>query len=235
MPVRFVLLRPQNPENIGAIARALKNFGFSDWVIVDPGTADWDSARRLAVQSHDVLDMARREDTLEAAIADCTWVVGTTSRQRRQRRRLSARELGTTAAERAPEGTIAIVFGNESSGLTNEELDRCHDTATVLTSPEQPSINLAQAALLFAYELRVALDAGERRAATLPAVATDAAVREVEASLASTLSAAGFLRDERQDAEHDLAAVLRRARLTKREAALWNTALRAIGRRLNRD
>ena len=103
-----------------------------------------------------MLEGVRVVDTLEEAVADCVWVVGTSSRRVEGKRRLSPRQVAPEAVERAAGGPVAIVFGDERSGMTNEEVWRCHDLSSVPTAPEQPSINLAQAVLLYAYELRVA-------------------------------------------------------------------------------
>jgi TrmH family RNA methyltransferase len=231
--LRFVLLRPQISENLGSVARALKNFGFDDWVVVTPEARDLTAARRLAVQSQDVLDRMREAPSLDAAIADCVWVVGTTSRQRRGRTRLPVRNAARSALERSKDGTVAIVFGDERSGLTNEELDRCHATSTAPSSAAQPSLNLAQAVLLYAYELRMA--ALEQLKAPAPARqrrASDGDVRVVEDALQLALSRGGFLHGQRPAALRDLTSVLQRAVLTEKEAKLWTAALRSLAKRL---
>lgn len=234
-PVRFVLMRPRNAENLGAAARALKNCGLSDWVWVTPEVEDLGPARRLAVHAEDVLDAARRADTLEEAVADCVWVVGTSSRKVEGKRRLAPRPVGEELVSRAAQGTVAVVFGDERSGLTNAEVERCHDLSAVPTAPEQPSINLAQAVLLYAYEVRVAtLAASAPPPAPLPASATDAELAQVESALDTALGAGGFLVDEvpGRTALRDLFAPLRRSRLTRKEARLWLAALHTLRKKL---
>ncbi len=229
--VRFVLLRPRNPENLGAVARAMKNFAVPDWALVDPRTHDFATARRVAVHAEDVLDRPRVETSLEAAVADCVWVVGTSSRHVRGKRRLAPREVAREAAERLAGGNVAIVFGDERSGMTNEEIDRCHDLSAAPTHPEQPSINLAQAALLYAYELRIAsLEAAPPPPAVLPQAATDAQLSLLEETLRETLRARGFLRGPERHAIRDLLAPLRRGKPTKKEVELWMAALKGVGR-----
>lgn len=231
-PIRFVLLRPRNAENLGAAARALKNCGFSDWVWVRPEVEDLRPAYRLAVHAEDVLEGARRADTLEEAVADCVWVVGTSSRTLEGKRRLAPRVLAPEAVARAAGGPVAIVFGDERSGMTNEELHRCHDLSSVPTDPAQPSINLAQSVLLYAYELRVAaLQAPERPSAEKVA-ATDAALAHLEGTLGEVLRTAGFLVQEGRHGLRDLMAPLRRSRLGRDEARLWTAALHSVTRRL---
>ncbi|QQR46707.1 rRNA methyltransferase [Myxococcus xanthus] len=234
LPVRFVLMRPRNAENLGAAARALKNCGLSDWVWVRPEVEDLEPARRLAVHAGDVLDAARRADTLEEAVADCVWVVGTSSRKVDGKRRLPPRAVGEELVARAPQGPVALVFGDERSGLTNAEVERVHDLSAVPTAPEQPSINLAQAVLLYAYEVRVAmLEAAATPPGPLPAAATDAELAQVESTLESVLTTGGFLVDAQpgRTAVRDLFAPLRRSRLTRKEARLWLAALHSLRKR----
>ncbi len=151
MPTRLVLLRPRNADNLGAIARAMKNFGLTDWVVVSPNPKllEVPGMNRLAVKAGDLLESVRRVDTLEEAVKDCTWVVGTTMRRIDGRRRLSPNDV----AKRAPDETLALVFGDERSGLTNEDVAQCHDVSVIPAHEEQPSLNLAQAVLVYAYEL----------------------------------------------------------------------------------
>ncbi|HEY6004500.1 MAG TPA: TrmH family RNA methyltransferase [Anaeromyxobacter sp.] len=228
--VRLVLLRPHNPENLGAVARVMKNFGLDDWAVAAPGTDDLAAARRLAVHAEDVLDRRRVVATLDEAVGDCAWVVGTSSRAVRGKRRLSPAQVAREALERAPEGT-ALVFGDERGGLTNAELDRCHDLSAIPAVDAQPSLNLAQAVAVYAWELREAELAAGPRAAKRPAPgATDEELSRVEEALRAALRGARFLAGPERHAVRDLHATLRRARLSQREARLWLAALRTLGR-----
>jgi tRNA/rRNA methyltransferase len=231
--VRIVLLRPRNPENLGAIARAMKNFGLEDWAVAALGTHDFATARRVAVHAEELLDRPRVVETLDEAVADCAWVVGTSSRRVRGKRRLAPDEVAREALARAGEGRTAVVFGDERSGLTNAEVDRCHDLSVIPTAEGQPSMNLAQAVVIYAWELRqaaLAAAAAARTAATPPAGATDAELARVEEALRQALRGAGFLTGPERHAVRDLAAALRRARLSRREARLWLAALKTLGR-----
>jgi tRNA/rRNA methyltransferase len=230
--VRLVLLRPRNPENLGAVARVMKNFGLDDWAIAELGTHDFEVARRVAVHAEDLLDRPRVVRTLDDAVADCAWVVGTSSRRVRGKRLMPPQEVAREALARAAEGRTAIVFGDERSGLTNAEVDRCHDLSVIPTADAQPSMNLAQAVAVYAWEVRrAALDqAGAARPAAVRG-ATDAELSAVEDALRSALRGAGFLAGPERRAVRDLVATLRRARLGKREARLWIAALRTLGRR----
>jgi tRNA/rRNA methyltransferase len=233
--VRVVLLRPRSPENLGAIARAMKNLGLDDWAIAALGTHDFALARRVAVHAEEVLDRPRVVRTLDDAVSDCAWVVGTSSRRVRGKRSLSPQEVAREALARAGEGRTAIVFGDEQSGLGNAELARCHDLSAIPTAPAQPSMNLAQAVVVYAWELRrAALEAEAGGAARPPRArqgATEAELAGVEEALRAALRGAGFLVGPERHAVRDLAATLRRARLGRREARLWLAALRTLARR----
>lgn len=230
-PPRLVLLRPRNADNLGAIARAMKNFGLTDWVVVSPNPQllEVPGMNRLAVKAGDLLESVRRVDTFAEAIADCTWVVGTTMRLIEGRKRLTPRELAEAGAERNDE-TWALVFGDERNGLMNDDVEQCHALSFIPSSDEQPSLNLAQAVVVYGYELAMA-----RRgtvAAPGPALADDAALRQVRESLELGLSASGFLRSDSDDrhAVDDLLASLVRGRLTKKEAGLWVAAWRVVAK-----
>lgn len=228
--LRLVLVRPQTPENAGAAARAMKNFGLTDWVWIDPRFTELSAARRLAVHAQDLLQTVRYCATLEEAVADCAWVVGTSSRTREGKRRIGPRAFANEAVDRSEGGTVAVVFGDEQSGLSNAEIDLCHDLCGVPTDAAQPSINLAQAVLLFCYELKMA--ELERAPATShaprarPAQAED--LWSIQGALEEGLTAAGFLNHPERHAVRDLMGTLTRARLSKREAQLWNAAVRAL-------
>jgi tRNA/rRNA methyltransferase len=227
--MRLVLLRPRNPENLGAVARAMKNFGLSDWAIAELGTHDFAAMRRVAVHAEELLDRPRLVRTLDEAVADCAWVVGTSSRRVRGKRLLTPEEVAREAVARAAEGRTAVVFGDERSGLTNAEVLRCHDLSVIPTEAEQPSLNLAQAVLVYAYELRRALPRAARGAARGAGTgASDAELSRVEDALRSALRDGGFLRGPERHGVRDLMDALRRARLGRREARLWETALRTL-------
>lgn len=232
--VRIVLLRPRNPENLGAVARAMKNFGLADWAIAELGTHDFEAARRVAVHAEELLDRPRVVRSLDEAVADCAWVVGTSSRRVRGKRRLSPPEVAREALARTAEGRTALVFGDERSGLTNADVDRCHDLSVIPTAEGQPSMNLAQAVVVYAWELRrAALEAAAAArppGTPAPAGATDAELAAVEDALRAALRGAGFLAGPERHAVRDLASALRRARLSRREARLWLAALRTLGR-----
>jgi TrmH family RNA methyltransferase len=157
--VRFVLVHPHYPENVGAVARAIKTQGFLGLDFVKPGrlaAPDHEMALKMAVKSRDVLRGARVFPDLAAAVADRTLVVATTSRSGVSGV-LQPREAAARIVAAAAEGTeIAILFGNEKSGLTAEEVDRASFAIRIPMAAPQPSINLAQATQIIAYELLLA-------------------------------------------------------------------------------
>jgi tRNA (cytidine32/uridine32-2'-O)-methyltransferase len=236
IPIRLVLLRPRNADNLGAIARAMKNFGLSDWVVVSPNPEllEAPGMHRLAVKSGELLETVRRVESLAEAVADCTWVVGTTMRHLDGRRRLFPEDVAKEGVERGEK--FAIVFGDERSGLTNEDLAQCHALSVIPTADEQPSLNLSQAVVVYAQAL---FNAERARASSgkpppSPALADDGMLRAVKAALGETLSASGFLRDDGRSALDELMATLLRAHPTRKEAALWLAALKSEAKALTR-
>lgn len=155
--VRVVLVRPRNPLNIGAAARAMANFGLRELVVVAPHPPVWQETRS-AVGAEDVVETARAVNDLPEAIADRTWVVGTTSGSRRNLDRelvsLNKPELWLPKGKRP--GRVALLFGSEKTGLSNEEMSFCHALVKIPTSEHCPSMNLGQAVAIFCYELACA-------------------------------------------------------------------------------
>jgi TrmH family RNA methyltransferase len=230
-PPRLVLLRPRNADNLGAIARAMKNFGLSDWVVVSPNPQllEGPGLNRLAVKAGDLLESVSRVDSLEQAVTDCSWVVGTTMRTITGQQRLTPRQLAERALERG-DGRWAVVFGDERHGMTNDDLSQCHALSFIPGTSEQPSLNLAQAVMIYAYETAMA-----RRGAITPptpVLADDAMLRQVRQALGEGLVQSGFLRasEDERHAIDDLMAPLLRGTLSRKEAALWNAVWRVIGK-----
>ena len=168
--LRFVLVRTSHPGNIGAAARAIRTMGFTRLVLVAPHAYPHAEATALAVGATDVLDGIVVVPTLIEAIADCTLVLGCTARRRGvPLAELSPRDAASRVVSAAGEGEIAVVFGNERTGLENDELKLCHAAVHIPSDPEFPSLNLAQAVQVVAYELRLAQ--------LLPAADTDVPAR----------------------------------------------------------
>jgi len=155
MEFHFILSHPAVAENIGAAARALKTMGFSSLRLVSPASHLSTDARKLAHGSNDILEKARVYDTTAEAIADLDFIIGTTSKKRNIRQEyIPVRELSAFLQNKSGTvTTVGILFGSEESGLSNEEIQRCDILSYIPLATSFPSLNLAQAVMLFAYEL----------------------------------------------------------------------------------
>jgi TrmH family RNA methyltransferase len=154
--VRVVMFEPQNPINIAATVRAMKNMGASRLRLVNPCEYDPYRLEGIAHDTFDIIEKIERFDTLEEALADCVRVAGFTARRRAAKRKIMApREAATELLGYAVEGPVALLFGREDSGLPNDALDQAHLLVTIPTT-EHASLNLAQAALVGLYELHLA-------------------------------------------------------------------------------
>lgn len=152
--VCFVLVEPKEPGNIGAAARAIKNMGFTNLCLVNPPPEMSDEGRWFARNAHDVLDAAEVYDSLEGAVRGKALVVGTTRRKGKRRGVILPLEKGVTRIyDIAAKNKVAVLFGREARGLFNEEVEECGFMLNIPCSKMQPSLNLAQAVLLTAYEL----------------------------------------------------------------------------------
>jgi tRNA/rRNA methyltransferase/tRNA (cytidine32/uridine32-2'-O)-methyltransferase len=160
MSIVVVLHEPQDLVNVAAVVRVMKNFGLRDLRLVRPAEYDAFRIEGIAHQTGDVLKRVTRYDDLDAALADCTFVVGLTARGRSAKQNAGRpRETAPEILAMAEQGRVALVFGREDKGLSNEALDRCHRALTIPTNPEYRSLNLAQAVCVVAYELLVQRDA----------------------------------------------------------------------------
>lgn len=161
--IRIVLVNTTHPGNIGAVARAMKNMGLYKLYLVTPKTFPDEQAVHRAAHAEDILANAVVCETLDEALDGTSLVVGTSARGRRIRwPLLSPREAAQQALAEADVGEVAILFGREAHGLTNEELQKCHLHLNIPTDEEYSSLNLAMAVQVVAYELRVAALAGEK-------------------------------------------------------------------------
>lgn len=189
--VRFVLSRTSHPGNIGSAARAIRTMGFHRLVLVAPEQFPHGDAYALAAGALDVLDRAVVVESLGEAVADCTLVIGATARLRGVSleeyppREASARALGAAMAGQE----VAVVFGNERAGLSNDEIAACHAVVHIPSDPSYSSLNLAQAVQVVAYELRMATLAGAlpKREGNTDAPASSAELEGFFDHLAQTL------------------------------------------------
>ena len=152
--IKIVLVETTHPGNIGAAARAMKNMGLSQLVLVNPQCAVDQQAYARASGADDLLHQLTRHDSLTDALADCVLVVGTTARSRSLAwPALTPNSLAAKLAEMDDEKPVAVVFGREDSGLTNEELQHCHFSVTIPTNPDFSSLNVAAAIQVISYEI----------------------------------------------------------------------------------
>ncbi len=156
--VVVVLSRTTEPMNIGAACRAMKTMGLKHLRLISPLNPKGRSAYSLAHGSEDILDNAVIVDDLMDAIGDCTTVCGTTARPRQLRKDalLPPDDLAEVIVDHSRTGKVALMFGTERTGMTNDEADICRYLSMVDTSPAQPSLNLAQAVMLYSWEIRQA-------------------------------------------------------------------------------
>lgn len=152
--VRIVLVGPLYGGNVGSVCRAMSNMDISDLALVAPRNLDMGEARKMSVHASDILDNRTEYVTLAEAVADCGIVVGATARHGLYRQHAkTAREWAGKIVESAARGKVALVFGREDNGLTNEELTICTQIIQIPTSEHYTSLNLAQAVLICCYEV----------------------------------------------------------------------------------
>lgn len=225
MPLRIVLVEPREAGNVGAVARAMKNFGFSElWIAgehppLQPVSGWWASG------ADDVLADARSVPRLADALAGAHLTVATTStRGRTSPVTFTPRTLGRRFAELGSSQTLALVFGREDSGLTREELALCQFTAAIPANERFPTMNLAQAACVFCYELSAIEPSSAPRE-----LADAASIERIHQRARALLLEAGFLHENNPDRIYDdLRAIVARADLDAREATIALGMLRQL-------
>lgn len=192
--VRIILVNTSHTGNIGSAARAMKTMGLSDLYLVDPVQAPDGKASALAAGAGDVLANAKTVSTLEEAVADCGLVVGTSARSRTHSwPMLEPRECGEKLIQEVSKYPVALVFGRENNGLTNEELQQCHFHVCIPANPEYSSLNLAAAVQTLCYETRMAYLATESRQETEAEYPLNEDLERFYVHLASTLKSTGFI------------------------------------------
>lgn len=193
--IRIVLIDTTHPGNIGAAARAMKTMGLSQLTLVSPQHYPSAEATARASGADDILAQARVCASLAEAIADCHFVVGTSARVRRVPWPLvEPRACAARLVEEGRRGPVALLFGREHSGLTNEELEQCHLHVSIPANPDYSSLNLAAAVQVLAYELRLAArDRAELAMKENEPPVTVEAMEAFYAHLEQTLIELGFL------------------------------------------
>jgi tRNA/rRNA methyltransferase/tRNA (cytidine32/uridine32-2'-O)-methyltransferase len=166
----FILYQPQDVVNVGGVARAMSNFGLRRLRLVEPAAFDADRIAGVAHQAGAIIAGIERYPDLDAALADCGLVAATTGRARRVRYTRQPPRVAAPAllAAAQPPAPVAVLFGREDTGLPNDALSSAHLLVTIPTVPANHSLNLAQAALVVAYELWLAAQTPDARPAAPP-------------------------------------------------------------------
>ena len=233
MKVRIVLVEPREAGNVGAAARAMKNFGFSDlWIVgAKPPRTD-DVSSWWAVGAIDVVENATRVPTLDDALVDCHLTVATTAaaRDRKVYDHLDPAGVALLAEETlGEEHRVAIVFGRETFGLSNSEILLCQRTASIPTWPEFPTMNLAMSVGVFCYELGKGLRPAPAEADPVPHQLGS----HLNAHARRLLDRIDFWGEKNPDRIcAELQAMAARAKLTTREASLLLALFRALDRHI---
>ncbi|WP_034916389.1 tRNA (cytosine(32)/uridine(32)-2'-O)-methyltransferase TrmJ [Erwinia sp. 9145] len=155
--IRIVLVETSHTGNMGSVARAMKTMGLTNLYLVNPLVKPDSQAIALAAGASDVIGDAHIVDTLDEALAGCSLVVGTSARSRSLPwPMLDPRECGIKSVEEGQQAPVALVFGRERVGLTNDELQKCHYHVAIAANPDYSSLNLAMAVQIIAYEVRMA-------------------------------------------------------------------------------
>jgi TrmH family RNA methyltransferase len=226
--LRVLLVSTRNPLNIGAAARAMSNFGFRRLRVVNPYEPAFREARS-AVGASSVLASAEQYKSVAEAVGDCNLVVGTTAvRHRNLHHPLRRLEEGARLIRRRLRSSrVALLFGSEKFGLSNEDLSHCHWLIRIPTHDENISMNLGQAVAVCLYEL-IREAKTPRQPEKLPR-ATAAEVERITAKLLEVLHASGFLEMRRvADADARIRRVVRRLNLPARDAVIWLGMMRQI-------
>ncbi|MDP6979280.1 MAG: RNA methyltransferase [Myxococcota bacterium] len=232
--IRIVLVEPQHPGNIGAVARAMKTMALANLVLVKPREFPSDEAHARASGAHDVLERAHVAGTLGEAVGDCAYVVGTTSRGRAfPLPLLSARECGETIVREASTGApAAILFGPERTGLRNQDMDACTHQVRIPTNPEYASLNLGSAVQLLGYE--VFLASGEAPPVEQPEVdyPSHSDLEYFYKHLEDTLASRDFILPDMHEATYaKLRRLFGRARPSVGELKLLHSLVKLMDRR----
>lgn len=234
--ISFILADTLEPGNIGASARALKNLGFPTLELVRPKRFPADEAGWFAHGAEDVLAAVKVHDALASALKDTSVVVGTTRRTGRKRGLVyPVGEAAARIRELAEENRVAILFGREDRGLTNDQAAACSLMLHIPADPENPSFNLSQAVLIVAYELASASYAVSRP----PAVISQKEFVNLFDRLRGLLKLAGYrpkgIRDNEKAIMADLRRIMARAGLTEREARMLHGIISQIEESLGKE
>jgi TrmH family RNA methyltransferase len=233
--VKFVLMEPESYGNVGAAARAIKTCGFKHLVLVNPQIDHTQPETMwVAHQSEEILKKAHIASSLEKVLADKRLVVGTTQRKRHFKFPLySAEEIADKIEEIASSHPVAIVFGRERTGLTNEELLKCHLHSTIQTATLKPSLNLAQSVMIYAHTFFRLHNVKHRRYTY--DLASQAEIERFYDHLQQSLNDIGFVpRDSMDDFITRFKRLIGRSLAEKRDIRLLHKLLQIYEKRIKR-
>jgi tRNA/rRNA methyltransferase/tRNA (cytidine32/uridine32-2'-O)-methyltransferase len=223
--ITVVLHEPQDLVNIAHVVRGMKNFGLRDLRLVNPREYEAYRVEGIAHQTQDVLARVQTFGALEEALADAVHIVGFTARGRTAKRNLQRpRDAAAEIVALGERGTVALLFGREDKGLSNDALDRCHRVVTIPSDPGYASLNLGHAVIIMLYELALARGAEARpfkepRRPSEPAVAAD--LELLFADVAKALQAIEFFKTRNADGVmRTMREIAHRAPLDAREVKL---------------
>jgi TrmH family RNA methyltransferase len=227
--LKIVLISPRNPLNIGAAARAMSNFGFSELRLVNPYAVAFREARS-AVKAHAVLEQAREYPTVAEAVADCTLVVGTTAiGPRVLEHPLRRLEFGGKfIARKITTAPVALLFGSEKFGLSNEDMSHCNWLMRIPAREEHGSMNLGQAVAVCLYEI-IRNPAAAKIAPDAKRPADAAHLERVTEFLETILDRSGYVHARVEGSTRmKIRRLVRRLQLTAHDAEVWLGMLRQI-------
>jgi len=221
--ISIILFRPKHAGNVGAIARAAKNMGISQIIVVGAQGLDREEMEQRSTHlARDVVDNIKYADSAPEALCDFQYIIGTTARTGRARGPfVTPRAAARKAAELAPANRVALLFGPEDTGLANEQLHLCHCVVTIPTSREFTSVNLSHAVMILCYEIFLATQASDRKVAG-PGLALSSELEGMYGQISSFLAQVGFV--NRQNPEYwmlDLRRFFTRAGLSSREVKIF--------------
>lgn len=197
--IRVVLVGPLYGGNVGSVCRAMANTGMSDLALVAPRNLDMDEARKMACHATNILEERSTHESLPEATGDCGMIVGTSAREGLYRQHARPpREWAPDILKSASRGRVALVFGREDKGLSNEELAICTQIIQIPTSPSYTSLNLAQAVLICCHEVFVATGIYEPPEEKSPLAAAELRERMFD-MWRDTMLTIGFMEEEKAD------------------------------------
>ncbi|WP_133406624.1 tRNA (cytosine(32)/uridine(32)-2'-O)-methyltransferase TrmJ [Parashewanella tropica] len=235
--IRIVLVGTSHPGNIGSVARAMKTMGLTKLYLAEPRVEPDGQSIALAAGAADILKDAVTVDSFDKAIEDCSLVVATSARSRTlDWPVLEPREAGEKLVEEGQSHDVAIVFGRENHGLTNEELQKCHYHVVIPANPDYSSLNLAQAVQIVCYETRMAMLNATREPQDIPEYPLQKDQERFFEHLENTLSNTGFIiKNHPGQIMTKLRRLFTRARIESQEMNILRGILTSIDKATKKD